>query len=67
MAIFFQLSSALVLSEAENRALLDLPADAIVALRGGAAHLAPGDQSKLQRRLDYAIPILQRMLASLAS
>lgn len=55
-----------MLSEAENRALLDLAADTTIALRAGTADFAIVDQRKLQRRLDYAIPILQRMLVSMA-
>ena len=63
-AAFFKLSAALALSEAENRALLDLPAEVVATLRSGTAQLSNVDQTKLQRRLNYAIPILQRMLAS---
>ena len=67
LASFFDLSGALSLSEAENRALLDTPEDAVTALRAGTADLVSLDPRKLQRRLDYAIPILQRMLVSMTS
>ncbi len=61
---FLELSSALGLSQAEERTLLDLTAPELAALRLSLAPPDGADTAKLQRRVEYAIPILRRMLAA---
>ncbi len=67
LSLFFDLSRALSLSAAEEEALLDMPSPTVAHLRAETLPALPLDQVKLKRRLDYAIPIMHRMLASLAS
>jgi hypothetical protein len=63
--LFFQLSSALALSEAEERALLDVSLTEVRQMRNGGPHvIRTGGDAKLERRVNYAIPILRRMLAA---
>ena len=64
---FLAISAALDLTAIEERTLLDLPAHEMALLR-----VAPGNAfklggSKLERRANYAIPIMQRMIAAMAS
>lgn len=63
---FFNLSTALSLSCPEERALLDVPAAEVVTLREGLPPATGLDVVKLERRLNYAIPILQRMMAAMS-
>ena len=67
LEVFFELSDALSLSAAETQALLDVSAEIVTRLRAGPPDALQLDRAKLKRRLDYAIPILERMIASLAS
>ena len=65
--IFLELSHALSLDAAEERALLDLPSSTLAQLRAAPSSAFQLGGPKLERRLDYAVPILKRMLASIAS
>ena len=67
IANFFQLSGALSLDQAEEQALLDLSEEDMASLRLSAADKLQLGDPKLERRLNYAIPILQRMLAAVSS
>ncbi len=62
--IFLDLSSALSLNAAEERAMLDMTAHAWFQLRLAPETAFAAGGPKLERRLDYAIPILRRMIAS---
>ena len=64
---FFALSDALSLDQAEEQAMLDLPAADMQRLLTAPAEALRRGGPKLQRRLDYAIPLLTRMLASISS
>jgi hypothetical protein len=61
---FLELSSALTLTEPEQRALLDLTAAELDSLRLFLAPAEGMDAAKLQRRIDYAVPLLRRMLVA---
>ena len=65
--LFLVLSRALSLDGAEEQALLDLPAHTLAQLRASPSNAFQLGGAKLERRLDYAVPILKRMLASMAS
>ncbi len=67
IADFFQLSGELSLDQAEERALLDLSESGMAQLRQSAAHMLQLGDPKLDRRLNYAIPIMRRMLAAVSS
>ena len=67
LPVFFDLSRSVSLSAAEEAALLDLPAEMVARLNAAPAEGLPFDRVKLLRRLDYAIPILRRMLAALSA
>ena len=58
---FFQLTRALCLAEAEQRALLDLSRHQMESLRSSPDMV---QSAKLRRRMAYAIQLLQRMLES---
>ena len=62
-ARFFDLSRRLDLTREEERTLLDLGVDAIDRLRDTPVPWT-ADRAKLLRRLDYALPLLLRMLAT---
>ena len=67
IATFFQLTGALSLDWAEEQALLDLSEDDLAQLRQSPADALQLGDPKLDRRLNYAIPILRRMLAAISS
>ena len=59
-----ELSQALGLSQSEERTLLDVTPQELVLLHQSPDLCGQMDMAKLQRRADYAIPILRRMLAA---
>ena len=62
--VFLALSQALGLSQSEERTLLDVTPQELLQLHESTELCGQMDMAKLQRRADYAIPILRRMLAS---
>ena len=58
---FFELSETLKLTPPEQRALLHVRAAELRALRAQPAVALKLDTGKLQRRLDYAISLMQQM------
>ena len=64
---FFALSDALALDQEEERAMLGLRPQDLQRLHTSPAEAMQWGGPKLVRRLDYAIPLLKRMLASIAS
>ena len=66
MRMFFELSSAIGLSLHEERTLLDIRPNDMMPLRMAPAKAFKLGGSKLERRVSYAIPILQRMIAAMS-
>ena len=64
---FLELSAALELSPHEERAMLNLTPREMAMLRLSPSNALQLGGGKLERRVDYAIPILQRMIASMSS
>ena len=64
--MFFAISAAIELTLNEERALLDLTHRDVVLLRVVPANAFHLGGSKLERRVAYAIPILQRMIAAMS-
>ncbi len=64
--VFFEMASAIGLSLHEERTLLDIEQHDMVLLRMAPAKAFKLGGSKLERRVAYAIPILQRMIASMS-
>lgn len=63
---FLDLAESLRFSPDEERTLLDVTARDLVRLRDDPT-VASSLGAKLVRRLDYALPVLRRMLASAAN
>ena len=64
---FFEIAAAMELTPVEQRIMLDVTSREIALLR-----VAPGNAfslggAKLERRVNYAVPILQRMVLAMAS
>lgn len=64
---FLAISAAVDLSQVEECALLDLSAGQLAQIRVAPARAFQLGGSKLERRVNYAIPILQRMIAAMSS
>ncbi len=64
--VFFEIASAIGLSLHEERTLLDIERHDMLRLRMAPAKAFKLGGSKLERRVAYAIPILQRMIASMS-
>ena len=67
MRTFFEIGAAIELTAVEQRILLDVTADEMALLRVAPANALTLGGTKLERRVNYAIPILQRMIAAMAS
>ena len=65
--VFLDLAASLELDHGEECAMLDLTMRDLLRLRSDTSQATGIGGAKLQRRLDYAIPVLRRMLASAAS
>ena len=65
LSTFFDLARSVSLSQEEECALMDLPTEMVARIKSSPLDGLPLDRVKLRRRVDYAIPILQLMLASL--
>ena len=65
--VFLDLAAGLALDFAEQRTMLDVTMRDLHRLRHDTSLATSVGGPKLQRRLDYAIPVLRRMLASAAS
>ncbi len=65
--VFLDLAAGLKLDLAEERTMLDVSMRDLHRLRHNTSLAISDGGTKLQRRLDYAIPVLRRMLASAAS
>lgn len=63
---FIALSSGLGLSPSEERTLLDISLGELLRLRATPALVADLNDDKLVRRLNYAIPLLERMRSAAA-
>lgn len=61
---FFELAEALSLDQWERQALLDLPGRDLDRLFNAPGLARQIGGAKLQRRVDYALPILRRMLVA---
>ena len=64
---FFEIAAAIELTAVEQRILLDVTARELALLRVAPARAMALGGIKLERRVNYAIPILQRMIAAMAS
>lgn len=67
MRTFFEIGAAIELTTVEQRILLDVTARELGLLRIAPANALTLGGAKLERRVNYAIPILQRMINAMAS
>lgn len=67
VVMFFSIANTLALSATEERILLDLTRSETSQLRMAPAKAFQLGGSKLERRVNYAIPIMRRMLAAIAA
>ena len=65
--VFLALAAGLALDVAEQRTMLDISTRDLQRLCQDISAATSIGAAKLRRRLDYAIPVLSRMLASAAS
>ncbi len=63
---FLEIAAAIELSHHEECTMLDLTSREMALLRLAPPGSLPFGGGKLERRVAYAIPILQRMIASMA-
>ena len=65
--LFVDLSETLALTPGEERTLLDIDPPMWLRLRADPAHADKIGGAKLSRRVNYAVFLLQRMIAAAAS
>ena len=65
--LFMDLSENLALTPGEERTLLDIDPSIWLRLRADPAHADKIGGAKLSRRVNYAVFLLQRMIAAAAS
>ena len=65
--VFFEIAAAIDLTPDEQRILLDVTSRELALLRLAVANAFSIGGAKLERRVNYAIPILQRMITAMAS
>ena len=64
---FFEITAAIEITAIEQRILLDVTARELALFRVAPAKALSLGGAKLERRVNYAIPILQRMITAMAS